>query len=203
MAEETKTTESTLPPTDQTVPEAPAPATTDESPMGSEVSVATKLKPMNFVEILAVPFNDVPYDTDFFEQALLRLYRKGFNIYTVFLFHFFILGPVMSLPYLRPIKKINVLRVGLRFLIALVIPVMTYFAIYYTLYAFDYEYLFPAIMGIVAGAFVVAYAFMSLHDFRQWSAAYVSLRPLLKNYKPPKVKKVKKVKAPEEAKPSA
>lgn len=151
------------------------------------------IKSMRSIDLLALPYCDIPYQRDVYEKALVVLYARGWRFFRIFFVHFFLISPLFWPLYLRQVKPLGWKTFVARFPLLYVLPLTTLFVLYKILEAFDYGYLFNPLAVITLASITVIYFVGAFDDFRHWTKAHVNLSDYFdKTYKKrPSEKKTK------------
>lgn len=131
-----------------------------------------KMKPF---QILLLPYSEVPYSHDFYEKALIMLYRRRWKIVRIYFMHFFIISPIFWPPYFSYSKTLGWKRFFWRWFIVLSIPTALIYALYGLLYASNYLEIHKPLSLIIVVSYALIHFLGGYEDFRKWKRAYLSL----------------------------
>lgn len=149
-----------------------------------------EMHPMN---IIALPYSEVPYTHDFYETALICLYKKKINFLLLVFFHFFIVSPIYWAPGFRFTNFLNVKMHLVRWSIVILLPTFILYYLNSLLYEFQFEYLFETLSYIILFCFSLFLVIGGWDEFRKWRHAYKKMSHQIKlNFSKPKKEKKKK-----------
>lgn len=133
------------------------------------------IKSMRSIDLLALPYCDIPYQRDVYEKALVVLYARGWRFFRIFFVHFFLISPLFWPLYLRQVKPLGWKTFVARFPLLYVLPLTFLYILFKILEAFDYDYLFNPLAVITLASITIVYFVGAFDDFRPWTKAHVNL----------------------------
>ncbi|MBF0104465.1 MAG: hypothetical protein HQM16_03955 [Deltaproteobacteria bacterium] len=158
---------------------------------------------MKSIDLVALPFCDVPFEHDFYEKIIIELYKRKLSYIKIFLLCLVVIGPLFWNSFFPYVKKIKVTTVLARWPLLFVLPAVIVMGVYYILITLKYDQIFLPVAVILVPGYFLIYFIMTVDTFMTWHRAYFKSRKYIReNICAPKKKKgkIKKVPAPKNKK---
>ena len=152
-----------------------------ERPKLSIETIPTWLRAMKSIELMLLPYTEVPYTHDVYEQALFVLYRRHWRIFSIWFLNYVLLGPIYWSSLFGGYKTFN-WKIGLfRWSVMLALPFGFTKGVAALLTYISYQDLVLPFQVIGISAYVI-FHFIGCHDgFKPWRTAYQMMQDQFQN----------------------
>lgn len=143
-----------------------------ERPKLSIDTIPTWIRATKSFELFMLPFTEVPYPQDTFEQALFVLYRRGWRLLRIWFLHYFVLGPIYWPSIFGGYRKLSLPVFISRWFLVLGLPAVVYFGAPVVFELLYYPELALPFTNIAVSAYALIH-YIGCHDaFHVWKLAY-------------------------------
>jgi len=144
------------------------------------ISIPKWLHSMDSIDIISLPFSDIPFEHDFYEKAYLQLYKRGIGYTKIFLLHFLIISPLFWLSIFPYVKKISIKTFFIRWPIFFIIPFLLYTGIFFLMIYLKHEQLYIPLATIAIIGYLLIYFITSYEMLIKWRLAYLKMNKNIK-----------------------